>query len=301
MLTLDQLRMLDALERHGTITAAARSLSLTQPAASRLLARMGVSAGVELVRRRGRGVELTEAGRLLAGHARAVVDRLGAAEADLRRLRDGEAPRVRVAALSSLLSALLPRALALLGEERRAQVSIRHAADAGTAVAAVADGGLDVAVVWLAEGDAEPPEGLRSRRLLVEEWVVALPAGHRLAGAEVVPLAALGTTPWIVGAQSARARTLERVAARAGFAPVIGSVQTDQLVMQGLVAAGVGVALLPAASMEALHPGLVVRPLEPAPAPRLVVAVHNHPSAVAGPRDALLAALEEAGRRVARR
>lgn len=299
MITLDQLRMLDALERHGTITEAARSLSLTQPAASRLLARMGGAAGVELVRRRGRGVELTDAGRLLAGHARAVVDRLGAAEADMRRLGDREAPRVRVAALSSPLTSLVPRALALLTQEQRAQVLVGHAPDAGPAVAAVADGGLDVAVVWLEED--EWPEGLRVRRLLVEEWVVALPAGHPAAGSEVVPLAALRDARWIVGAQSARRRILERAAARAGFTPVVASVQTDQQVIQGLVAAGVGVALLPAASLEVLHPDLVVRPLEPAPPPRVVVAVHNHPSAVAGPRDALLDALARAGDRVTRR
>ena len=71
--------------------------------------------------------------------------------------------------------------------------------------------------------------------------------------------------------------------------------------MQGLVAAGCGVALLPASAVEVLHPDLVVRPLEPAPAPRVVAAVHNHPSAVAGPRDALLAALERAGGDAARR
>ncbi len=301
MFTLEQLRMLDALERHGTITEAARSLSLTQPAASRLLGRMGLSAGIALVRRRGRGVELTDAGRLLAGHARVVVDRLGAAEADLRRLRDREAPRVRVAALSSLLASLVPRALALLAPEQRAQVLVGHAADAGPAVAAVAEGGLDVAVVWLDEDDPQRPEGLRARRLLEEEWVVALPAGHPAAGPRVVELASLRDARWIVGAQSARRRTLERAAARAGFAPAIASVQTDLLVMQGLVAAGVGVALLPAGAVEVLHPDLVARRLEPAPAPRAVVAVHNHPSAVSGPRDALLAALERAGGDAARR
>ncbi len=301
MLTLDQLRMLDALERHGTITEAAASLSLTQPAASRLLARMGVAAGIELVRRRGRGVELTDAGLLLAGHARAVVDRLGAAESDIRRLRGQEAPRVRVGALSSPLIALVPPALALLTPQQRAQVLVGHAPDARAAIAAVACGDLDVAVVWEDEADARPPEGLRGRRLLVEEWVVVLPAGHPAARSEVVPLAALRPEPWIVGAESARRRTLERATARAGFVPVIASVQTDQLVMQGLVAAGVGVALLPAASVEALHPDLVVRSLDPAPAPRVVVAVHNHPSAVAGPRDALLAALERAGEGVVRR
>lgn len=215
MLTIDQLRMLDALERHGTITEAARALSLTQPAASRLLARTGVAAGWS--------------------------SSAGAAAAWSSPTRVACWPRT-------------PRALALLTQEQRAQVLVGHAPDAGPAV-----------------------------------------------GSEVVPLAALRDARWIVGAQSARRRTLERAAARAGFAPVVASVQTDQQVIQGLVAAGVGVAPLPAASLEVLHPDLVVRPLEPAPPPRVVVAVHNHPSAVAGPRDALLDALARAGDLVTRR
>lgn len=301
MFSLEQMRMLDALERHGTVTAAASALSLTQPAASRLLARMGTAAGVPLVERRGRGVELTAAGRLMAGHARAVVARVSAAEADLRRLRESAPAPVRAAALSTLLSSVVPRAVALLEAPVRARVVVEHAPDADAAVAAVADGRLDVAVVWVDEGGEPPPDGLRVRRLLEEGWVAALPAGHPLAGAPAVSLAALAQTPWIVGAHSARRRVLERTGARVGVRPTVASVQTDQLVMQGLVAAGMGVALLPATSVEALHPALVVRPLDPAPAPRVVVAVHNDPSAVAGPRDALLAALERAGADAVRR
>ena len=301
MFTLEQMRMLDALDRHGTVTGAAASLSLTQPAASRLLARMGAAAGVPLVERRGRGVELTDAGRLMAGHARAVVARVAAAESDARRLRHAATAPVRLAALSTLLSSLVPRAVALLDARVRARVVVEHAPDADAAVAAVAEGRLDVAVVWM-DDDADPlPDGLRARPLLVEGWVVGLPSGHPLASAPVVSLEALADAPWIVGAHSARRGVLQRAAARVGARPEVVSVQTDQLVMQGLVAAGMGVALLPATSVEALHPGLAVRPLDPAPAPRRVVAVHNDPSAVAVPRDALLAALGRAGADAGRR
>ncbi|HTI32820.1 MAG TPA: LysR family transcriptional regulator [Miltoncostaea sp.] len=296
MLTLDQLRMIDALARHGTVTAAARSLSLTQPAASRLLARTGRAAGVPVVRRTGRAVELTEAGRLLAGHARLVVDRVAAAEADLRRARDGAAPSLRVAAVSTLLATLVPEAVALLDATRRGRVTITHAADAWEAVAAVADGRLDVAVVWVDGDDGAPPAGGTARRLMSEGWAVALPAGHPAAAAPgPVPFAALADATWIVGAHAARLRVLERAAARAGVAVGPPMVQTDQLVMQGLVAAGVGVALLPAGAADAPRPGVVVRALDPAPAPRVVMAVHQDPSAVAADRDALLLALERAG------
>lgn len=296
MLTLDQLRMLDALARHGTVTAAARSLSLTQPAASRLLARTARAAGVPLVRRTGRAVELTEAGRLLAGHARAVVDRVAAAEADLRRMRAGTAPRLRVAAVSSLLASLVPDAVALLDAPRRGRVTISHAPDAAEALAAVAGGRLDVAVVWVDADDGTPSGGLGARRLMTEEWTVALPAGHAAAAAPgPVPFAALADAVWIVGAHAAHLRVLERAAARAGVAVGPVMVQTDQLVMQGLVAAGVGVALLPAGSADAPRPGVVARALDPAPAPRVVVAVHRDPSPVAADRDALLDALERAG------
>ncbi len=296
MFTLDQLRMIDALERHGTVTAAARSLSLTQPAASRLLARTARAAGVPVVRRTGRAVELTDAGRLLAGHARAVMDRVAAAEADMARLRAGAAPRVRVAAVSSLLASLVPEAVGLLDAPRRDRVTIGHAADAAEAAAGVAEGRLDVAVIWVDGEDRIVPGGLAARELLVEDWAVALPEDHPAARTGgPVPFAAVAGEGWSVGAHAARLRVLERAAARAGtpVGPVM--VQADQLVMQGLVAAGVGVALLPASSAGTLRPGLVLRPLNPAPALRVVMALHQDPSAVAADRDALIDALASAG------
>ncbi len=294
MFTIDQLRTLDALRRHGSVTEAARSLSFTQPAASRLIARLQASCGVEIVRRRGRGVELTEAGLLLAEHARLVMDRLGAAEADVRRLRDGARPRVRVGALSTLLTSVVPAALALLPEEARAAVALEHAPDTHAAIAAVAAGDLDLAVVWIDEDNGARTEGLRTRLLLVEEWAVALPRDHPLARARVVPMHDLREESWLVGAQSGREGVLERAAAAAGFVPRIAAAHDDQMVLQGLVAAGAGVALLPATTLAVLHPAVALRAVDPAPSRRFVTAVLSDPSAVAGPRDALLAALEEA-------
>lgn len=294
MFTFDQLQMLDALHRHGSVTGAARALNFTQPAASRLIARLQAACGVELVRRAGRGVELTEAGLLLAEHARAVVDRLSAAEADVLRLRADAVPRVRVAALSTLLTSLVPTALALLPGDQRDLVVVRHAPDTHAAIAAVAAGDLDLAVVWIDEDNGAATEGLRTRLLLVEDWSVALPIGHRLAGAATIAMEDLADEPWIVGAQSGRERVLDRAAASVGFTPRIVSAHDDQMVLQGLVAAGVGVALLPATTLAVLHPAVALRPLAPAPPRRFVIAVHNDPSAVAGPRDALVAALEEA-------
>ncbi len=294
MFTLDQLRMLDALERHGSVTEAARSLSFTQPAASRLLARLQAACGVELVRRRGRGVELTEAGLLLAEHAHAVMARIAAAEADVLRVRAGAVRPVRVAALSTLLTSLLPRALALLPDDQRGNVALRHAPDTHVAIAAVGSGELDVAVVWIDEDNGADTDGLRTRLLLVEDWAIALAEDHPLAGEATVRLEDLADAAWIAGAQAAREGVLERAAAQAGFVPRVVAAQGDQMAVQGLVAAGVGVALLPATTLAVVHPGVVLRPVTPAPSRRLVTAVHNDPSAVAVPRDALLAALEEA-------
>ena len=294
MFTLDQLRMLDALARHGSVTEAARSLSFTQPAASRLLARLQAACGVELVRRRGRGVELTEAGLLLAEHAHAVMGRIAAAEADVLRVRSGAVRPVRVAALSTLLTSLLPRALALLPDDQRAGVALGHAADTHAAIAAVGSGELDVAVVWIDEDNGANTDGLHTRLLLVEDWAVALAVDHPLAAASRVQLEDLSDAAWIAGAQAARESVLERAAAAAGFVPRVVAAQGDQMAVQGLVAAGVGVALLPATTLAVLHPGVVLRPVTPVPSRRLVTAVHNDPSAVAVRRDALLAALEEA-------
>jgi len=83
MLDVTRLRVIDAVARHGSVTAAAKELHYSQPSVSHHLARLEAETGAQLVQRVGRGIRLTEAGRLLADRAAEIIGRIEAADAEL--------------------------------------------------------------------------------------------------------------------------------------------------------------------------------------------------------------------------
>ncbi len=99
MVTLVQLRVLDAVRRHGSVTLAAKELSYTQPSLSHHLSRLEAQTGARLLQKVGRGIRLTEAGRLLADRAAEIIGRVDAAAAELSTLVGLDAGHVRLAGL----------------------------------------------------------------------------------------------------------------------------------------------------------------------------------------------------------
>lgn len=114
MVTLVQLRILDAIRRHGSVTAAAKELHYTQPSLSHHIARLEAQTGTPLLQRVGRGIRLTEAGRLLAERAAEIVGRVDSATAELTTLAGLDAGRVRLAGFGSVMSSLVSHAAAIL-------------------------------------------------------------------------------------------------------------------------------------------------------------------------------------------
>lgn len=112
MLDVTRLRVLLAVARHGSVTAAAEALHYAQPSVSHHLARLEAETGARLLQRVGRGVRLTPAGRLLAERAEEILGRLDAAEAELASLSGLTAGRVRLAAFPSALGSFVPVAAA---------------------------------------------------------------------------------------------------------------------------------------------------------------------------------------------
>src|SRR5919112_6090197 len=108
MLDVNRLRVLAAVARHGSVTAAARELHYSQPSVSHHIARLEAETGAQLFQRVGRGIRLTEAGRLLAERAAEIVGRVDSAEAELSAHVGLSAGRVRVATYGSALVAILP-------------------------------------------------------------------------------------------------------------------------------------------------------------------------------------------------
>src|SRR3981081_1992649 len=117
MLDVTRLRVLDALARRGSVTAAAQELHYSQTTASPRLARLEAETAAQLLQRVGRGIRLTQAGQLLADRAAEIIGRIDAADAELSAHVGLSAGRVRMAGFSSAISSLVPRALTTLARK----------------------------------------------------------------------------------------------------------------------------------------------------------------------------------------
>jgi DNA-binding transcriptional LysR family regulator len=190
MLDVTRLRVLVAVARHGSVTAAAHALNYAQPSVSHHLARLEAETGTKLVQRAGRGIRLTDAGRLLAERAVEVIGRLDAAENELAVFSGLRAGRLRLAAFPSALSTIVPTAAAIL-HDRHPGVDLRLTeAEPPEAMRMLRAGYVDLALVFRhepADGAPEEPnveqDDLREHVLLSEAVHLILPiAGLPSAG-----------------------------------------------------------------------------------------------------------------------
>lgn len=258
------LRVFTEVARLGSFTAAGGALGYTQSAVSRQISALEDASGAPLFDRLPRGVRLTAAGETLLPHAEAVLGRLAAARRDLSALRDLTAGRVRVGAFATAQAALLPRAFATYrGRHPRVTVAVKEGPTRRLAAQLLA-GDLDVAVV--STTGAASLEGLALLPLLDDRMLVAVSAGHRLAGREAVTLAELADEEWI--ASSTRVEeTLMASCLRTGFRPRVSLVVADWLAKFGFVAAGLGVTLVPSLAVGAVRPDITLVPLRPGQMP----------------------------------
>ncbi|TYL50574.1 LysR family transcriptional regulator [Agromyces mariniharenae] len=265
-LDLQTVRVVRQVAEHGSLTAAADALGYSQPAVSQQLRRFEERTGIALVERVGRGIRLTQSGRVLARHANAVATALEAAAGELAEIRGLRAGRVRLVAFPSASASLVPRLIAALGAAHPGVAVTYVEAEPPEAVAAVRADRADLAITFSYPGDRDDPHRASARGLDVrafgEEPIrLVLPEGHPAAASDVVDLAALRDDPWIAGCPRCRGHLLE-LADAAGFTPRI-AFETDNFVaVEGMVAQGLGVALLPALALAASprHPEVVTRP-----------------------------------------
>jgi DNA-binding transcriptional LysR family regulator len=269
MLDVTRLRVLVAVSRYGSVTAAARALNYAQPSISHHIARLEAETGARLLQRAGRGVRLTDAGRLLAERAEEIIGRLDAAENELAAhvgLRQG---RVRLASFPSALGTIVPAAAARLEAESPGMDLMLAEAEPPEALRMLRAGYVDVALVfrhYQQDTDPEPPgadeEGARGRLLLDEPVHLVTPAATRPATPAAPPdLARYARHRWIAGCERCRGY-LVRQCALAGFTPKIAFTTDDYVAVQALVAAGLGVTTLPGLCLRAArHPGICAAPL----------------------------------------
>ncbi|WP_435735935.1 LysR substrate-binding domain-containing protein [Cellulosimicrobium sp. PMB13] len=287
---LTRLRVLAAVAREGSVTGAARALHYAQPSVSHHLARLEAEVGVPLVERVGRGIRLTDAGRLLAARAEEILGRVGAAREEVEALAGLAAGRVRLAAFPSALATLVPDVVARLAVDHPGLVVGLVEAEPPEALAALRRGTVDVALVF--EHDRSPADldGLVPVPVLEEELSVVTsrtvpgaaggdapvdPARPTVAAAS--DLARFADAPWIAGCERCRADLVGRCE-RAGFTPRIAFETDDYVAVQSLVAAGVGVSVLPALALRAhRNPRVVTRALPGAARRVLAVTYGDRP------------------------
>ncbi|MFC4585160.1 LysR family transcriptional regulator [Sphaerisporangium corydalis] len=267
MFEIDALRLLDVVARTGSFTAAAEELNYTQSAVSRRIASLEREAKGPLFERLPRGVRLTPAGTVLHRHAREVLERLESAAAELEAIHDGTGGRLRVGAFSTANAVMVPEALRVF---RRARPEVEVTLVEGFSARLMErlhEGSLDLAVVSDYPSGLSPAEDATLVPLLTDELLLALPHDHRLAGREVVRLGDLRDENWVEGAPPGHATMLAESCAREGFAPKVGIRIGEWTGKLGYVAAGLGVALVPAMAARAVRGDLVLRSLG-ATAPR---------------------------------
>ena len=292
MLDVKRLQALQAVAREGSLSGAARALGYTPPAVSHHIAALEAHLGTALVARAGRGVRLTDAGVALAEHADDVLSRIAAAEEEVAMIAGLRAGRVRLAAFPSSAATLVPAALARL-RVRHPKLAVSFVeAEPPDALPLLRAGELDVVLGFSYAEDPAP--GDFERVALREDALLAvLPEEHPLAARPRIALGDLAADTWIAGCPHCRGHLLH-ACGEAGFAPEIAFATDDYVAVQALVAAGLGVALLPGlALLSARRPGVAVREVDGAPA-RTVEAVVTAGARRSPAVSAMLEALTEA-------
>jgi len=278
MLDATRLRVLVAIARHGSVTAAAQVLNYAQPSISHHMARLESETGAKLMERSGRGIRLTEAGRLLAERAEEILGRLDAAEAELAAHVGLRQEKVRLAAFGSALGTLAAAAGAALRADRAsAEISLIQAEPAD-ALRMLRVGAVDVALIFRYSRDTDHQDRAGSDRpvpgagdplnsddlryhAVLDEPVYLITPSRAPAPAGVSLLADCAGHRWIAGCERCQ-DVLIRLCQAAGFSPDIAVTTDDYVAAQALVAAGLGTAILPGLALRALrHPGVAATEL----------------------------------------
>src|SRR5947209_1695774 len=275
MLHVGRLKVLTEVVRQGSFSAAAETLSYTQSAVSQAIARLEAETGATLIVRDRSGVRPTAPGASLVEHAEGILGRIEVAEAELAALMGIRSGRLRMASFPSAGATLMPLAIARF-RRRHPDVSLALAEGEPEDIAPrLRAGEFDLALLFEFPGERERHGArLRTQLLLEDPMLVALPAEHALAAKRALSLGDLRDEDWVqTSATSPCARHVVRSCLAAGFEPKVTFESDDYETVQGLVAAGVGVALIPHLALTHVDPGIVVRELAPrSPARRVVAA-----------------------------
>ena len=271
-LDLHRLHLLREVARSGSLTSAAEALTFTTSAVSQQIAKLEHEVGVALIERHPRGVVLTDAGQALLRYADEIDRTIDAARAEMAEFAGLRRGQLRLGTFPTVGASLMPDVVL----EFRA----RHPEVAVTVVSARRAGllerlrrrDIELTLLWDYPWEHVHDEDLALIPLLKDPTVLLVPREHPLASRSPAKIEALREQEWIVRDEHPVADVLRRVCREAGFEPRIAFAANDYQETQGMVAAGIGIALAPKLALSALRPDVVAVPLAGAPARGILLA-----------------------------
>ncbi len=277
---MHDLRLLTVLREvalRGSFSAAAEALAYTQPAVSQQIARLEKQVGVKLIEREPRGIRLTPAGEVLVRHTERILAQLAAADEELQEVAAMARGRLRIGSFATAAGTIVPRAVAAFRRLRPAIEVDIALLDPHESIPALRHGDIEIAITEEGGFDSEADTtGLQVEHLLDDHMWVSLPADHPLATRHAIELADLREEDWMFACLSgtcADSNVVLRACQDAGFQPRIAYQSDDYFAIQGLVASGMGVALIPGLGLASTREDVAVRRVKGRPPYRRVAAI----------------------------
>ncbi|MFH8370078.1 LysR family transcriptional regulator [Streptomyces sp. NPDC018031] len=262
MLNLDRLRTLHAVARHGSVSGAADGLHVTTSAVSQQLSKLERETGQQLLAKNGRGVRLTDAGRLLADHAARILSQVELAQSDLEAQRGQAVGELLLGAFPTAARGLLPQALTTLRTEHPQLRTRLLEMEPDVSVPSVVRGDIDLAVVLDWYNKPLPmPGGLVKAALMDDPADVAIPADHPLAGRGEVDLEEFAADEWISWPNGFCYDWLMFTLRGKGIEPRISHTAEEHSTQLALIAAGLGVAVAPRLGRGPIPEGVRIVPV----------------------------------------
>ncbi len=254
--------VLTEIARAGSLSAAATALNYTTSAVSQQVTALERDLGCALVVRGPSGARLTPAGAKLLDHVPIIVGAITAAERDLARLTSPTPTALRIASFTSAAAVILPPAIARVRAALPGVTVELVGVDPDDGVALVRAGEADAAMVTEVPGEPTAFPGLDTAAVYDDEFFVVLPTSHPLTDRAEIPFAALSRENWVVSSETGvcpDTRVFRTACQRAGFEPSVTFRAEDYGTVQGLVAAGLGVSLVPSLAAAGVRPDVALR------------------------------------------